>query len=147
MGTRLRLTTAAQVSASKARKKEEEFAPKNYRPPRPIGVKGGCSPQNNRKNFEATKRASNRWQQILCENFSWVPLHWKRQAGMNDRKSGMINAKRSEMDSIPAFGCVMNSAFVIFQKTRPALPGGDIVTEPGLRKRASQFLILDAQYG
>jgi hypothetical protein len=23
--------------------------PKNYRPPRPMGVKGGCSPQNNRK--------------------------------------------------------------------------------------------------
>jgi hypothetical protein len=22
---------------------------KNYRPPRPIGVKGGCSPQNNRR--------------------------------------------------------------------------------------------------
>src|SRR5437016_2808023 len=26
-----------------------DFAPKNYRPPHPIGVKGGCSPQNNRK--------------------------------------------------------------------------------------------------
>jgi hypothetical protein len=25
------------------------FGLKNYRPPRPIGVKGGCSPQNNRK--------------------------------------------------------------------------------------------------
>jgi hypothetical protein len=27
------------------------------------------------KNFEATKRASARSQQILCEKFSWVPLH------------------------------------------------------------------------
>jgi hypothetical protein len=33
---------------------------KNYRPPHPMGVKGGCSPQNNRENFEATKRASSR---------------------------------------------------------------------------------------
>jgi hypothetical protein len=40
---------------------------KNYRPPRPIGVKGGCSPQNILKNFVATKRASARSQQILCE--------------------------------------------------------------------------------
>jgi hypothetical protein len=24
-------------------------SPKNYRPPHPIGVKGGCSPQNNRR--------------------------------------------------------------------------------------------------
>jgi hypothetical protein len=23
------------------------FSPKKYRPPRPMGVKGGCSPQNN----------------------------------------------------------------------------------------------------
>jgi len=23
------------------------FPPKKYRPPRPMGVKGGCSPQNN----------------------------------------------------------------------------------------------------
>src|SRR5436190_18915324 len=37
--------------------------PKNYRPPRPMGVKGGCSPQNNLKNLEASKRASSRWQQ------------------------------------------------------------------------------------
>jgi hypothetical protein len=26
-----------------------DFVPKKYRPPRPIGVKGGCSPQNNRR--------------------------------------------------------------------------------------------------
>src|SRR5215510_5061017 len=24
-----------------------DFSPKKYRPPRPMGVKGGCSPQNN----------------------------------------------------------------------------------------------------
>jgi hypothetical protein len=27
----------------------ERFGAKKYRPPRPIGVKGGCSPQNNRR--------------------------------------------------------------------------------------------------
>jgi hypothetical protein len=26
---------------------DSDFALKNYRPPHPIGVKGGCSPQNN----------------------------------------------------------------------------------------------------
>jgi hypothetical protein len=26
------------------------FTPKKYRPPRPMGVKGGCSPQNNLPN-------------------------------------------------------------------------------------------------
>jgi hypothetical protein len=46
-----------------------DFTLKNYRPPHPIGVKGGCSPQNILKNFEATKRASNRSQQILSEKF------------------------------------------------------------------------------
>jgi|SRR6516225_11666554 len=28
-----------------------DFVIKNYRPPHPIGVKGGCSPQNNCGNF------------------------------------------------------------------------------------------------
>jgi len=28
-------------------KKHADFHPKKYRPPRPMGVKGGCSPQNN----------------------------------------------------------------------------------------------------
>jgi hypothetical protein len=30
---------------------------KKYRPPRPMGVKGGCSPQNNRENWAASSRA------------------------------------------------------------------------------------------
>jgi hypothetical protein len=47
--TRLRLSAARQVSTSKSNKKEREFRSKNYRPPHPIGVKGGCSPQNNLK--------------------------------------------------------------------------------------------------
>jgi hypothetical protein len=46
--------------------------PKKYRPPHPMGVKGGCSPQNNLKNFEATKRASSRSQQILSEKFAYT---------------------------------------------------------------------------
>src|SRR4026209_2970963 len=50
-------------------RRHSDFTPKNYRPPHPIGVKGGCSPQNILKNFEATKRASNRSQQILSEKF------------------------------------------------------------------------------
>jgi hypothetical protein len=29
------------------------LSPKNYRPPRPIGVKGGCSPQNNRRKLSS----------------------------------------------------------------------------------------------
>jgi hypothetical protein len=29
--------------------RHSDFALKNYRPPHPIGVKGGCSPQNNRE--------------------------------------------------------------------------------------------------
>jgi hypothetical protein len=33
--------------ASKSKKKAATFVPKKYRPPHPIGVKGGCSPQNN----------------------------------------------------------------------------------------------------
>jgi hypothetical protein len=37
-----------------------------------MGVKGGCSPQNNRENFERTKRASSRWQQLYTKNFSPV---------------------------------------------------------------------------
>ena len=32
---------------SKSKKKAATFVPKKYRPPHPIGVKGGCSPQNN----------------------------------------------------------------------------------------------------
>src|SRR4051812_3431218 len=30
------------------------LAPKKYRPPRPMGVKGGCSPQNNLENCAAS---------------------------------------------------------------------------------------------
>jgi len=59
------------------------FTPKNYRPPRPIGVKGGCSPQNNRENFVATKRASSRSQQILSEKFN-TPDVAKLADEMND---------------------------------------------------------------
>jgi hypothetical protein len=32
-------------------------------------VKGGCSPQNNRENFEATKRACGWSQQDFCVKF------------------------------------------------------------------------------
>jgi hypothetical protein len=110
-------------------------------------VKGGCSPQNNRKNLEATKRASNRWQQILCEKFSWVPLHPKRRAGMNDKKNRRDKRKEKRNGFHPGIWVRHESGIRYFPKTRRALPRGDIVTEPGLRKRASQFLILDAQYG
>jgi hypothetical protein len=45
-------------------------------------------------------------------------------------------------------GFVISSAFVIrissFPKTRLASPRRDIVTEPSLRKRASQLLVLHA---
>jgi hypothetical protein len=41
--------TQSSKSKSRARRKGERSVPKNYRPPHPIGVKGGCSPQNNRR--------------------------------------------------------------------------------------------------
>jgi hypothetical protein len=37
-----------------SKKKAVNVSPqKNYRPPRPIGVKGGCSPQNNRRKLSS----------------------------------------------------------------------------------------------
>jgi hypothetical protein len=54
IGSALRLSVQAQSSKSKItgnRKKKAANVrpPKSYRPPRPMGVKGGCSPQNNRR--------------------------------------------------------------------------------------------------
>jgi hypothetical protein len=62
-----------QALIEQAREHEQEkeergrfLPPKKYRPPHPMGVKGGCSPQNNlQKNSQATKRASGRSQQIF----------------------------------------------------------------------------------
>jgi hypothetical protein len=34
-------------------RRHSDFTPKNYRPPHPIGVKGGCSPQNNLEKLRA----------------------------------------------------------------------------------------------
>jgi hypothetical protein len=33
------------------------ITPKKYRPPRPMDVKGGCSPQNNLGNLRVSSRA------------------------------------------------------------------------------------------
>jgi hypothetical protein len=35
------------------REESESLLQKKYRPPRPIGVKGGCSPQNNLANLRS----------------------------------------------------------------------------------------------
>jgi hypothetical protein len=35
------------LGPSSLRLHDSDFALKNYRPPHPMGVKGGCSPQNN----------------------------------------------------------------------------------------------------
>ena len=43
-----------------------ELPQKKYRPPRPMDVKGGCSPENNRRNFDASKRAYGWWQQVFA---------------------------------------------------------------------------------
>src|SRR5689334_20008886 len=48
------LSVSVQTQSSKSeitskKKPANVQSPKNYRPPRPIGVKGGCSPQNNRR--------------------------------------------------------------------------------------------------
>jgi len=59
--------SSKRENRSKIKKKG---ASKNYRPPHPMGVKGGCSPQNNRKSFEASKRASGQWQQFYVKKFS-----------------------------------------------------------------------------
>jgi len=46
----LKRQSSKSMIAGKSKKKQANFClQKNYRPPRPIGVKGGCSPQNNRK--------------------------------------------------------------------------------------------------
>jgi hypothetical protein len=39
----------SKITSKSKKKAANVWAPKNYRPPRPIGVKGGCSPQNNRR--------------------------------------------------------------------------------------------------
>jgi hypothetical protein len=44
MGTRLRLTTAEQVSTSKGKKKEAEFCPKKLPPPTPDRREGRLFP-------------------------------------------------------------------------------------------------------
>jgi hypothetical protein len=55
--------------ASKSKKKAATFVPKKYRPPHPMGVKGGCSPQNNlRKLLTGSKRGFARWQQNSTQN-------------------------------------------------------------------------------
>src|SRR5262249_22034005 len=43
------ITLQSSESMKTSKNKKERLAPKNYRPPRPIDVKGGCSPQNNRR--------------------------------------------------------------------------------------------------
>src|SRR5207249_3417551 len=68
--------------------------PKNYRPPHPMGVKGGCSPQNNRENFEPTKRASSRWQQLYTKKFS--PLFHHCHDATNTRNQ---SSKRNQQIS------------------------------------------------
>src|SRR5215470_10825127 len=51
---------------SKSKKKAATFVPKKYRPPHPIGVKGGCSPQNNRRKlFNALSEVSPAGNKIL----------------------------------------------------------------------------------
>jgi hypothetical protein len=58
------LFAQAVVEHEHEQEERERFSSaKNYRPPHPMDVKGGCSPQNNRENLEATKRASGWWQQ------------------------------------------------------------------------------------
>ena len=41
---------------------------KKYRPPRPMDAKGGCSPQNNLENWDASNRGSRRRQQQFAGN-------------------------------------------------------------------------------
>jgi hypothetical protein len=42
---------------------------KKYRPPRPMGAKGGCSPQNNVENWGGSNRAWENWQQQFAGTY------------------------------------------------------------------------------
>ena len=55
-GWALSVSVQTQSSKSKITSKKKAanvWALKNYRPPRPIGMKGGCSPQNNRRKLSS----------------------------------------------------------------------------------------------
>jgi hypothetical protein len=69
---------------SKSKKKEAAVrVRKNYRPPRPMGVKGGCSPQNNRrKPLRLVNELPAGGNKFLYENF-----HFFRPVARRDKTS------------------------------------------------------------
>src|ERR1700751_2081324 len=92
------------------RKGKTPSSEKNYRPPHPIGVKGGCSPQNNRENFEATKRALTQSQQICAKKFSrlstalTVTSREKTNHRKTRKRSGNARAWRRSRKRVNEFG-------------------------------------------
>ena len=100
------------------------------------------------KNFEATKRASSRSQQILSEKICMDSrtLKWRtkvnheppalvqpgrcRRMSNDERNPKWRNSERTEPFS-----------FSSFSKTRLVSPRRDIVADPSLRKGTSQFLV------
>jgi hypothetical protein len=48
----------------------DRLSPKKYRPPRPMDVKGGCSPQNNLRKLAASSRACVWSQQISAGTYA-----------------------------------------------------------------------------
>jgi hypothetical protein len=74
---------------SKSKKKEAavRVRKKNYRPPRPMGVKGGCSPQNNRrKPLRLLNELPAGGNKILYENFHFFRPAARRDEGAMDWK-------------------------------------------------------------
>ena len=64
------LTQSSKSKITSKKKAANVLAPKNYRPPHPIGVKGGCSPQNNRRKlFNALSEVSPAGNKILHKIF------------------------------------------------------------------------------
>jgi len=132
--------TQAVIEHERERGQEQEdsaeFRPKNYRPPHPIGVKGGCSPQNNLKTLSLLNELPPDRNKFYMKKFfgsDCIELASKVNDDGNPIQETRGESKRLAFDWTS-----------VFFKTSLALPRLDIVTELSLRKRASQFLVLHA---
>jgi hypothetical protein len=98
------------------------FSAKNYRPPRPIGVKGGCSPQNNcRKPLTLLNELPAGGNKILYENFCHPST-----GRLPRQKSDQLRRMNDKVNLGQAVGTVRNRS------------------EIGLHERASRSLVLYA---
>src|SRR5438093_4589905 len=99
-----------------------------------MGVKGGCSPQNNRENFERTKRASSRWQQLYTKKFSALFHHChdatnsrnqsskrNQQISQNRRRGDGEKRRREGVEGAWAEGCSVICVNLISKRHGAAL--------------------------